>query len=174
MDPNSPVWSSALADISSASWRLGSVVALSQWRPRLERVAMPDIVRQALLARTTVDVTSDTEQYSDMARYTVLIIAIMIVIVIINLTVVIIVIVIALVITLIIRDLGHADLRELSAVSAASVAQWSDLVVLDYLTGNYDRVSSMQVGMTMMVMIMMMMMMVMMMMLMLMMMMMMT
>ena len=170
MDPNSPVWSSALADISSASWRLGSVVALSQWRPRLERVAMPDIVRQALLARTTVDVTSDTEQYSDMARYTVFIIGIIIVIVIINLIIAIIVIVIVLVISLIIiivRDLGHADLRELSAVSAASVAQWSDLVVLDYLTGNYDRVSSMQVGMRMrmrtMLMILMMMMMMMMM-----------
>ena len=26
------------------------------------------------------------------------------------------------------------------------VAQWSDLVVFDFLTGNYDRVSSMQVN----------------------------
>ena len=26
------------------------------------------------------------------------------------------------------------------------VVQWSDLVLLDYLTGNYDRVNNMQVG----------------------------
>ena len=28
----------------------------------------------------------------------------------------------------------------------SQVAQWSDLVVFDFLTGNYDRVSSMQVS----------------------------
>jgi hypothetical protein len=28
---------------------------------------------------------------------------------------------------------------------AANLAQWSDLIIFDYLTGNYDRVASMQV-----------------------------
>ena len=42
-------------------------------------------------------------------------------------------------------DVRKARLRDLNIMEAAEVAQWSDLVVFDYLTGNYDRVASMQV-----------------------------
>ena len=37
-------------------------------------------------------------------------------------------------------------LRDLSVSEAAELAQWSDLVIFDYITGNYDRVASMMVG----------------------------
>ena len=43
-------------------------------------------------------------------------------------------------------DTGVVPLHELSAGDAADLAQWSDLVVFDYLTGNYDRVTSKQVS----------------------------
>ena len=36
-------------------------------------------------------------------------------------------------------------LRDLSVSEAAELAQWSDLVIFDYITGNYDRVASMMV-----------------------------
>lgn len=39
-----------------------------------------------------------------------------------------------------------SELRELEPEQLAELAQWSDLVVFDYLTGNYDRVASMQDG----------------------------
>ena len=38
------------------------------------------------------------------------------------------------------------DLLEIDSESLAEVAQWSDLIIFDYLTGNYDRVASMQVN----------------------------
>ena len=37
-------------------------------------------------------------------------------------------------------------LRDLSVSEAAELAQWSDIVIFDYITGNYDRVASMMVG----------------------------
>ena len=43
-------------------------------------------------------------------------------------------------------DTGVVPLHELSAGDAADLAQWSDLVVFDYVTGIYDRVTSMQVS----------------------------
>ena len=41
-------------------------------------------------------------------------------------------------------DVTHVNIRDLSVTEAAELAQWSDLVVFDYLTANYDRVASMQ------------------------------
>jgi len=109
VDPNNPVWAGAVGDIESAGWRLGSVVTLTGWQTGLVRTGIPSVLRQALLARTTLDVTSDMETYSDLGK-----------------------------------DLGKVTLRDLTLKEAGEVAQWSDLVVFDYLTGNYDRVSSMQ------------------------------
>ena len=71
---------------------------------------MPAILREALKARTTIDVTYDIRaEKRDVTRA------------------------------------SKARLRDLDIKEAAEVAQWSDLVVFDYLTGNYDRVASMQV-----------------------------
>ena len=107
MDPNHPMWRGVVSEdgVISEDWRLGSVVALIQWIPDLERSRMPAILSEALKARTTIDVTYDIRAEK--------------------------------------RD--EARLRDLDIKEAAEVAQWSDLVVFDYLTGNYDRVASMQV-----------------------------
>jgi len=123
VDPNSPVWSSALEDVKLSSWRFGSVVALTSWQPDLVRTGMPPILRKALLARSTVDISSSSVASSKMTT----------------------------------GQLGkdrleqfektqeaRTSLGDLSLEDAAEVAQWSDLVVFDFLTGNYDRVSSMQ------------------------------
>ena len=110
VDPNNPVWKSAMNDVGSAEWRVGSIVAMIQWVEDLVRDKMPTILKQALLARTTVDVTSDDDTYSDLPS-----------------------------------DVTRVNIRDLSITEAAELAQWSDLVVFDYLTANYDRVSSMQV-----------------------------
>merc|ERR1719234_639578 len=64
VDPNSPVWSSALEEVKSSSWRLGSVVALTLWQPDLVRTGMPPILREALLARSTVDISSSSSSSS--------------------------------------------------------------------------------------------------------------
>ena len=109
VDPNHPVWRDAMVDIEAANWRLGSVVALIQWIPELTRDTMPQILREALLAHTTLDVTRDYAVHQQ-------------------------------------RGTRVSELRYLSVTQAAELAQWSDLVVFDYLTGNYDRVASMQVS----------------------------
>ena len=111
VDPNHPMWRGVVSEdgVISEDWRLGSVVALIQWMPSLERSRMPAILRQALKARTTIDVTYDSRASRGVPR------------------------------------VAQARLRDLDITEAAEVAQWSDLVVFDYLTGNYDRVASMQV-----------------------------
>jgi len=143
VDPNSPVWSSALEEVKSSSWRLGSVVALTSWQPDLVRTGMPSILREALLARSTVDISSSSstslsssssvDSSEDSGKQTIekdrledfekdrledfekLE-----------------------------KDQSRTSLSDLTLEEAAEVAQWSDLVVFDFLTGNYDRVSSMQ------------------------------
>ena len=112
VDPNHPMWRDVVTEDKATmeDWRLGSVVALIQWIPDLERSRMPAILREALKARTTIDVTYDIRaEKRDVARA------------------------------------SMARLRDLDLTEASEVAQWSDLVVFDYLTGNYDRVASMQV-----------------------------
>jgi len=109
VDPNNPVWKSAMSEVKSSEWRVGSIVAMIQWVEDLVRDKMPDILRKALLARTTLDGTSDDDTYSDLPS-----------------------------------DVTHVNIRDLSVTEAAELAQWSDLVVFDYLTANYDRVASMQ------------------------------
>jgi len=42
------------------------------------------------------------------------------------------------------KEQSRSSLADLTLKEAAEVAEWSDLVVFDFLTGNYDRVSSMQ------------------------------
>ena len=110
VDPNNPVWKSAMQDVTTSEWRVGSIVAMIQWVDDLVRDKMPTILKQALLARTTLDVTSDDATYSDVPS-----------------------------------DVTKVNIRDLSVTEAAEMAQWSDLVVFDYLTANYDRVASMQV-----------------------------
>jgi len=109
VDSNNPVWGSAMKDIESAHWRVGAVVAIIQWVEGLKRDKMPDMVRRALLGRTTIDVTSDSPQKPGDGE-----------------------------------EGGIGSLRELDVTEAALMAQWSDLVVFDFITGNYDRVASMQ------------------------------
>jgi len=109
VDPNHPVWAGVVEDVTASDWRLGSMVALIQWIPELTRDRMPDILRQALMAGTTIDVTYDSEGHVS-------------------------------------NDIAHVYLRDLSVVQAAELAQWSDMVVFDYITGNYDRIASMQDG----------------------------
>lgn len=111
VDPNHPMWRDVVTEekVAMEDWRLGSVVALIQWIPDLERSRMPAILREALKARTTIDVTYDIRaEKRGVARA------------------------------------SMARLRDLDLTQASEVAQWSDLVVFDYLTGNYDRVASMQ------------------------------
>ncbi|XP_064635848.1 uncharacterized protein LOC135493028 [Lineus longissimus] len=43
-------------------------------------------------------------------------------------------------------DYRSADLPHLSSQQVMELAQWSDLILYDYITGNYDRVASMQDG----------------------------
>ena len=113
VDPNHPMWRRVTEDVATSDWRVGSVVALIQWIPSLQRSHMPAILRQALKARTTIDtVTYDRRASRDVSRA---------------------------------ASVAQARLRDLDITEAAEVAQWSDLVVFDYLTGNYDRVASMQV-----------------------------
>ena len=38
------------------------------------------------------------------------------------------------------------ELAELDETILTQLVQWSDLIIFDYLTGNYDRVASMQVS----------------------------
>jgi len=109
VDPNNPVWKSAMNEVNSSEWRVGSIVAMIQWVEDLVRDKMPNILKQALLARTTLDVTSDDDTYSDLPS-----------------------------------DVTRVNIRDLDVTEAAELAQWSDLVVFDYLTANYDRVASMQ------------------------------
>lgn len=112
VDPNHPMWRRVTEDVATSDWRVGSVVALIQWIPSLQRSHMPAILRQALKARTTIDtVTYDRRASRDVSRA---------------------------------ASVAQARLRDLDITEAAEVAQWSDLVVFDYLTGNYDRVASMQ------------------------------
>jgi len=121
VDPNSPVWSSALAQVKSSSWRFGSVVALTSWKPHLVRTGMPAILRRALLARSTIDISSSSSVSSsdDSEKQTIALEQLE-------------------------KEQSRSSLNDLTLKEAAEVAQWSDLVVFDFLTGNYDRVSSMQ------------------------------
>ena len=43
-------------------------------------------------------------------------------------------------------DVTSAALTQMDESQLEELVQWSDMVVFDYLTGNYDRVSSMQVS----------------------------
>jgi len=139
VDPNSPVWSSALDEVKSSSWRFGSVVALTSWQPHLVRTGMPAIVRQALLARSTIDISSSSSLSSsssssiaspavdisdDSVKRTIALDKDRL--------------------EQLEKEQAKSSLSDLTLKEAAEVAQWSDLVVFDFLTGNYDRVSSMQ------------------------------
>ena len=84
------------------------MIALIQWIPELTRDRMPAILRQALVAGTTIEVTYDNAGH-------------------------------------VFNDTSHVYLRDLSVTQAPELAQWSDMVVFDYITGNYDRIASMQV-----------------------------
>ena len=126
VDPNHPVWREAVPDITSSGWRLGSVVSLSQWVPGLARRAMPPILRAAITSASTLDLTHDSRVTQRQQ----------------------------------LRDSNVTQqqqllLRDLSVSEAAELAQWSDLVIFDYITGNYDRVASMMVMMVVMMMVMM-------------------
>ena len=93
LEPDNPVWSSALQDVERAGWKLGSTVALIQWveDQDLAGTNMPDLLRRALLDRRTLELSQS----------------------------------------------------ELTVGQAGELAQWSDLLVFDYLTANYDRVAAM-------------------------------
>ena len=117
VDPNHPVWREAVSDITSSGWRLGSVVSLSQWVPGLARRAMPPILRAAITSASTLDLTHDSRVTQQQLRDS-------------NVT-----------------QQQQLLLRDLSVSEAAELAQWSDLVIFDYITGNYDRVASMMVMM---------------------------
>ena len=137
VDPNHPVWREAVPDITSSGWRLGSVVSLSQWVPGLARRAMPPILRAAITSASTLDLTHDSRVTQQQLRDS-------------NVTQ---------------QQLRESNvtqqqqrdsnvtqqqqllLRDLSVSEAAELAQWSDLVIFDYITGNYDRVASMMVMM---------------------------
>ena len=126
VDPNHPVWREAVSDITSSGWRLGSVVSLSQWVPGLARRAMPPILRAAITSASTLDLTHDSRVTQQQLRDS-------------NVT------------QQQLRDSNVTQqqllLRDLSVSEAAELAQWSDLVIFDYITGNYDRVASMMVMM---------------------------
>ena len=111
------MWREAVPDITSSGWRLGSVVSLSQWVPGLARRAMPPILRAAITSASTLDLTHDSRVTQQLQ----------------------------------LRDSNVTQqqllLRDLSVSEAAELAQWSDLVIFDYITGNYDRVASMMVMM---------------------------
>ena len=119
VDPNHPVWREAVSDITSSGWRLGSVVSLSQWVPGLARRAMPPILRAAITSASTLDLTHDSRVTQQQLRDS-------------NVTQ---------------QQQQQLLLRDLSVSEAAELAQWSDLVIFDYITGNYDRVASMMVMM---------------------------
>ena len=102
VDPNHPVWRGAMEDVTRAGWRLGSMVAISQWIPHLVRTTMPPTLATALASHTTLDITDHSNE---------------------------------------VTSLHHLNVQE-----AAELAQWSDLVVFDYITGTYDRGDSMQVS----------------------------
>ena len=42
-------------------------------------------------------------------------------------------------------DVTLTSLKSLQETQLEHLVQWSDLIIFDYLTGNYDRVASMQV-----------------------------
>ena len=42
-------------------------------------------------------------------------------------------------------DLNTSKLQNLDETQLEHLVQWSDLIIFDYITGNYDRVASMQV-----------------------------
>ena len=44
------------------------------------------------------------------------------------------------------KPLVASDVNHLSDEDLITLAQWTDLIIFDYLTGNYDRVASMQVN----------------------------
>ena len=42
-------------------------------------------------------------------------------------------------------DVTSSDLSSMDETQLEQMVQWSDLIIFDYLTGNYDRMASMQV-----------------------------
>ena len=44
------------------------------------------------------------------------------------------------------KRLSSNELEGLDEVVLSELVQWSDLIIFDYLTGNYDRMASMQVS----------------------------
>ena len=130
------MWREAVSDITSSGWRLGSVVSLSQWVPGLARRAMPPILRAAITSASTLDLTHDSRVTQQQLRDS-------------NVTQQ----------QLRVSNVTQQQqrdsnvtqqqllLRDLSVSEAAELAQWSDLVIFDYITGNYDRVATMMVMM---------------------------
>ena len=99
------------------------MVSVSQWLPGLAPRAMPPILRAAVTSASTLDLTHDSRvtQLRDSNETQQQL-----------------------------RDSNETQqqllLRDLNVSEAAELAQWSDIVIFDYITGNYDRVASMMVG----------------------------
>ncbi|XP_037772848.1 extracellular serine/threonine protein kinase four-jointed-like [Penaeus monodon] len=127
--PAHPRWSAVASDMSRAGWGDAPVVVLTPWVERLVRDRMPTILLDALLKDIPVNILGDeypmgppevVGKHVPSVRY-----------------------------RLYPPAMGGAkksrdSLKTLSERELAQLVQWSDLLVFDYLTGNYDRLAYMQ------------------------------
>nr|XP_027232670.1 extracellular serine/threonine protein kinase four-jointed-like [Penaeus vannamei] len=127
--PSHPRWSAVASDMSRAGWGDAPVVVLTPWVERLVRDRMPTLLLDALLKDVPVSILGDeypvgppevVGKHMPSVGY-----------------------------RLYPQAMGGAkksrdSLKTLSERELAQLVQWSDLLVFDYLTGNYDRLAYMQ------------------------------
>jgi hypothetical protein len=100
----------------SADWPIDAVVALIEWLPNLTKTTMPIVLRDFLTGSGSRKTPDGSGRTPDVSGLG--------------------------------KPLDVTSTKDLSLLEEnvlTQLVQWSDLIIFDYLTGNYDRVASMQV-----------------------------
>ncbi|XP_063845121.1 four-jointed box protein 1-like isoform X2 [Scylla paramamosain] len=112
--PDHPRWTAAAPQMERAGWGAAPVVVLTPWLPDLVRDYMPASLHHALATNTTLGMATEETWGTDGGTEG--------------------------------GDEGrshHPQLRDVSEGELVRLLQWSDLLLFDFLTANYDRVAYM-------------------------------
>lgn len=126
VDLKDKLWSNVASDITAAQWSANRAVVLTQYIPSLEAATIPDIFKPANRHLNKHDVLSMTLKENETATKEILIEKIKTK-------------------TVKVKKLDSFDhidvkLNKKSIDAFVELAQWSDLIIFDYLTANLDRI----------------------------------
>lgn len=112
VDISSTTWQSANRDISIAQWKSLKPVILTKWLPNLESAGIPIPFQSLERHLNKLDVINITQEIMHLPKYS----------------------------KELLKTIQPADLSQLTIDRFVELAQWSDLIVFDYLIANLDRV----------------------------------